>query len=48
MIQQFHFCVFIQKKKKENTNLERYMHPYTHCSFIYKKPRHGGNLNVYQ
>ena len=33
MIQQFHFCVFIQRNK--NTNLKRYMHPYVHCSIIY-------------
>ena len=35
MIQQFHSWIYIKKKKKENTNLKRYMYPNAHSSTTY-------------
>ena len=32
MIQKLHFYL---PKENKNTNLKRYMHPYTYCSIIY-------------
>ena len=29
------YLEFIWKKKFENTNLKRYMHPYVHCRTMY-------------
>ena len=26
---------YFSRKKKKNTNSERYIHPYVHCSFVY-------------
>ena len=33
MIQQFHFWVYI--RRNPNTNSQKYMDPYVHCSIIY-------------
>ena len=35
MTQHFHSWAYILKKKKENTNLKRYMHPNVNGSIIY-------------
>ena len=35
MTHQFHFWVYISKKKSKNTNLKKYMHPNVHRSIVY-------------
>ena len=35
MIQQLYFLMFNQRKKKKNTNLQKYVYHHVHCNIVY-------------